>query len=109
MGNGLAQNGSRHHDAGGEQETDFVDAPDPSVLPGSVIVPDERPHSLDNAVGRQVEEGLQLIVGSQDKHVCLGEAGQNHVQRGGQQGRQSQAEDGGDTDGVEPRRHVLPQ
>ena len=38
----------------------------------AVIVADQRTHTLHNAVGREIEEGLQLVVNAENDHIALG-------------------------------------
>ena len=78
------------------------------VLPGAVVVADDGPHPLHYAVGRQVEECLQLIIDAQHQNVHLGVSRQNGVQRRDQQGGQGQVQGGGDANGVQALGHVPP-
>ena len=71
------------------------------MLFGTVVVADKRAHTLHDAVGRQVQKGLQLVVNAQHHHIALREGCQQAVEEGDQQGRQGQVQDGGHTDGIE--------
>ena len=71
------------------------------MLFGTVIVANERAHTLHDAVGGQIQEGLQLVVNAQHHHVALGKARQQAVQEGDQQRWQGQIEDGRHADGIQ--------
>ena len=72
------------------------------MLSRAVIVSDERPHPLYDAVCWQVKEGLQLIINAEHQHISLGISGKNGIQRGNQKRRQRQIQDGGNADAVQP-------
>ena len=42
------------------------------MLPRPVVVADERAQPLDDAAGREVEEGLKLVIDAQNGHIALG-------------------------------------
>ena len=71
------------------------------MLFGTVIVANERAHTLHDAIGGQIQEGLQLVVNAQHHHVALGKARQQAVQEGNQQRGQGQIEDGRHADGIQ--------
>ena len=71
------------------------------MLPRAVIVADEGAHSLHEAVGGQVQKGLQFIVDAQHHHITLRESCQQPVEEGDQQRGQRQIEDGRNADGVQ--------
>lgn len=46
---------------------------------GTVIEAHQRTHPLDNSIGRKVEEGLQLVIDSDDYHITLVICGKESV------------------------------
>ena len=40
-------------------------------LPGSEVVADQRAHALDDAVSRQIQESLQLVINAKDHYVAV--------------------------------------
>ena len=38
----------------------------------TIIVANQRTHSLNNTISSQIKEGLELIVGTKNKHIRLG-------------------------------------
>ena len=81
------------HDGCAHDKSELIELFHTGVLPGTVVVADERAHTLHDAVGGQIQKGLQLIVDAQHHHIALGECSQQTVQEGDQQGWQSQIED----------------
>ena len=70
------------------------------MLPGTVIIADEGAHALHNAARGQVQEGLQLIINTQNDHIPLRVSGQQRVEERNQHRGQRQVENGGNADGV---------
>ena len=64
-------NGSKEHDhtAGlqGKPEDFFYTF----HLTGTEVVADQRAHSLDDSVGREIQEGLQFIINAKDHHIAV--------------------------------------
>ena len=89
------------HDGSTHDEGEFVELFHAGVLLGTVVVANERAHTLHDAVGGQIQEGLQLVVNAQHHHVALGKTSQQAVQEGDQQRRQGQIEDGRYADGIQ--------
>ena len=81
------------------------------MLARAVVVAHEGTHSLYDAVGGQVEEGLQFVVDAQHDDIALRVSRQQAVEEGDQQRGQGQIEDGRHADGVEPgfQRGIEPQ
>ena len=46
---------------------------------GTVIEAHQRTHSLDNSIGRKIEEGLQFVIDSNDYHITLVICGKESV------------------------------
>lgn len=84
-GSEQADDRARSHDGSTHDEGEFVELFHAGVLFGTVIVANERAHTLHDAVGGQIQEGLQLVVNAQHHHVALGKARQQAVQEGDQQ------------------------
>lgn len=110
-GSKLTDHRARRHDGCAHEQGQLEQLFHPSVLPRTVVVADEGAHSLHEAVGGQVQKGLQFIVDAQHHHIALGEGRQQAVEEGDQQGGQGQIQDGRHTDGVETafEREVRPQ
>ena len=83
-GDGLTDHGARRQDQAAHPQHHPADLADPADLPGAVVVAHQGAHPLDKAVGREVEEGLELVIDPQHQHVPLGEGGQNPVEGGHQ-------------------------
>lgn len=45
----------------------------------TIIVANQRTHSLNNTISSQIKEGLELIVGTKNKHIRLGICSQNSI------------------------------
>ena len=75
---------SCQHDSAGHGKDDAVDLGDSLVFPRAVVVSDQGSHGLDEAICRQIEEGLQLVVDAKDQDVYAGVGGQDPVQGGDQ-------------------------
>ena len=41
------------------------------MLSGTVIISDDRAHALNDAACRKVQEGLELVVDSENHHIAL--------------------------------------
>ena len=96
-----ADDRAQRHDGDAHKQGELVQLLHAGVLPGTVVVADERAHTLYDAVGGQVQKGLQLVVNAQNDHIALGEPGKQAVEEGDQQGGQSQVQDGRHADGVQ--------
>ena len=107
-GNQLAHHRPRRHDAGAHGQHHPVDLLHPAGLPRPVVVPHQGAHPLDEAVGGEVEEGLELVIDPQHQHVDLGPAGQDAVEGRDQHRRQGQVQGGGDAHAVQPAGHGPP-
>ena len=96
-----ADNGSKEHDhtAGlqGEPEDFFYTL----HLTGTEVVADQRAHSLDDSVGREIQEGLQFIINAKDHHIAVRVSGQHGVQKRDQERWQCQVQDRWNTDGIQ--------
>ena len=68
-GNGPAQDGAQHHDARRQRQPGEEDLPHAGGLFGAVVVAHDGPHPLHDAVGGQVEEGLQFVVDPQHQDI----------------------------------------
>lgn len=106
-GKGQEQDGAQGHDAAGHGQHQPVDLPHPAVLPGAEVVADEGAHALDDAVGGQVEKGLELVVSAQDQDIHLGVGGENGVEGGDEEGGQGEVQHRRDADGVQAQAHAL--
>ena len=71
----------------------------------AVVVADQRPHALHDAVGGEVEEGLELIVHAQRQYVRLPKGREDAVQRRNEDGRQGEVERRRHAYGIQPPRH----
>ena len=96
-----ADNGSKEHDhtAGfqGEPEDFFHTL----HLTGTEVITDQRAHSLDDSVGREIQEGLQFVINAKDHHIAVRVSGQHGVQKRDQKRWQCQVQDRGNTDGIQ--------
>ena len=96
-----ADNGSKEHDhtAGfqGEPEDFFHTL----HLAGTEVITDQRAHSLDDSVGREIQEGLQFVINAKDHHIAVRVSGQHGVQKRDQKRWQCQVQDRGNTDGIQ--------
>lgn len=96
-----ADNGSKEHDhtAGfqGEPEDFFHTL----HLAGTEVITDQRAHSLDDSVGREIQEGLQFVINAKDYHIAVRVSGQHGVQKRDQKRWQCQVQDRGNTDGIQ--------
>ena len=64
-------NGSKEHDhtAGLQgQPEDFFHT---LHFTGTEVITDQRAHSLDDSVGREIQEGLQFIINAKDHHIAV--------------------------------------
>ena len=73
----------------------------PFLLAGTVIVSDQRTHSLDDSVCRKIQEGLQFIIHAEDHHIHLSVCSEDRVQGRNQQGRQCHIQCSRNSDGVD--------
>ena len=64
------------------------------------VVANDGAHSLDNPVGRHVDEGLEFKIYAQDSHVNVGKCGEDAVQDADEDRRQQHHDAGRDTDTV---------
>ena len=71
------------------------------MLPRAVVVANEGAHALHEAVGRQIQKGLQFIIDAQHHHIALRKSRQQPVEEGDQQRGQRQIQDGRNADGVQ--------
>ena len=71
------------------------------MLPRTVIVADKRAHALHEAVGGQIQKGLQFIIDAQHHHITLRESRQQSVEEGDQQRGQRQIQDSRNADGIQ--------
>jgi len=74
-----AERRAQQHDAQDHGQPGAVKPADPLVNTGAIVVADQRAHSLHNPVGGQIQEGLQLIVGSQHQHISAAVGAQHGV------------------------------
>ena len=72
----------------------------------AVVVADQRPHALHDAVGGEVEEGLEFIVHAQRQYVRLPKGREDGVQRRDEDGGQGEVERRRHAHGIEPARHL---
>ena len=70
-GNGQAEDGANGHDGGAQAQRQVVEPSDAAMLPGTVVIADQWTHSLHDAVGRQVQKGLEFVVDAQNRDVAL--------------------------------------
>ena len=95
-----ADDGTGGHDGGVHTHGKVIDLFHAAMLPGAVIIADEGAHALHNAARGQVQEGLQLIINTQNDHIPLRVSGQQRVEERNQHRGQRQVENGGNADGV---------
>ena len=70
-------------------------------LTGTEVITDQRAHSLDDSVGREIQEGLQFVINSKDHHIAVRVSGQHGVQKRDQKRWQCKVQDRGNTDGIQ--------
>lgn len=70
-------------------------------LAGTEVITDQRAHSLDDSVGREIQEGLQFVINAKDYHIAVRVSGQHGVQKRDQKRWQCQVQDRGNTDGIQ--------
>lgn len=68
---------------------------------GTEVITDQRAHSLDDSVGREIQEGLQFIINAKDHHIAVRVSGQHGVQKRDQERWQCQVQDRWNTDGIQ--------
>ena len=73
----------------------------------SVIVADDRPHSLHNAVDRKIQESLQFIINAEDHHINLSVGRQDGVEGRDQQRRQRQVQRSRNSDGIQAHKQSI--
>ena len=78
---------------------------DTFCLTGTVVVSDQRTHSLDDSICRKIQEGLKLVIDSEHHHVNLGVGGENPIQCGDKQGWKCHIQSGRDSNRVKPSGH----
>ena len=76
------------HDPGSQFQRQPVDLLHTLPLSGTVIVTNQRPDALNDAIGGQIDKGLQLVINAQYQHIRTRISRQNTVQCGNQQRRQ---------------------
>ena len=64
-------NGSKEHDHTAGLQGKPEDLFHALHLPGSEVVADQRAHGLDDAVSRQIQESLQLVINAKDHYVAV--------------------------------------
>ena len=84
----VAEFGANEHDTGTQYQRCLENAMYPLRLPCSVVVADQRADPLHDAICRQINEGLQLIIYAKHKYIFLRKIRQNSVQRRYEQRRQ---------------------
>ena len=100
--NHQTHHGAYHHNARAQRKRHPENTADAVLLTRTVIVPDYRPHTLNNAARGHIQEGLQLVVDAEHDHIRLSEAAEQRVQAGHQQRRQRQIERRRNADRVQP-------
>lgn len=63
----------------------MIDFFDTSVFPCSEIIAHQGSYALDNAVGSQIDEGLQLVIYAENKDIFVRKICQHSIQSGNQQ------------------------
>ena len=61
--------GAKNHDDPAHEKDNAVYLPDSAFFSRPVIESDQRAHSLDESVRRQIQEGLQLVVDAKDQNI----------------------------------------
>ena len=85
-GNCQADNCSDDHDHAAHDKRYHIDFFHTFVFSCSIVISDHRAHTLDDSAGRKIEEGLKLIINSQNYHIALGVNSKQAVQHGDQKG-----------------------
>ena len=80
-GNQQAYRGPKHHNDTVHAQDDLINLTDPFTFARAVVIADQRAHPLHNAIRRQIDEGLQFVIDSQNQDIHLGIGGQNRIER----------------------------
>ena len=78
---------------------------DTLCLTGTVVVSDQRTHSLDDSICRKIQEGLKLEIDSEHHHVNQGVGGENPIQCGDKEGWKCLIQSGRDSNRVKQSGH----
>ncbi len=78
----------------------------PLLLSCAEVVANQGADSLNQAVGRHIDEGLQLVIGTQHHNIHLRKLDEDAVQSGNQQRRQCHVQAGRDTHVIEPSQEL---
>ncbi len=70
-GDGQAEDGANGHDGGAQAQRQVVEPGDAAMLPCTVVIADQWTHSLHDAVGGQVQKGLEFVVDAKNRDVAL--------------------------------------
>ena len=100
-GGKLTDDRARRHDGCTHEQGQLEQLFHPGVLPRTVVVANEGAHALHEAVGGQIQKGLQFIIDAQHHHVALRKGRQQSVEEGDQQRGQRQIQDRRNADGVQ--------
>ena len=69
--NGPAKRSAESHDGSDQHKPCVVDLQDTFMFSGAIVVTDQRTHSLNDPIRRQIQEGLQLVVNPKNKNIGL--------------------------------------
>ena len=97
---------AHRHDGCGHPQCGPGDPRHPVHLLGTVVVSHQRPDTLHDPVGGKIDEGLKLVIDSQDKDTGLAVGSEDAVQGGDKDGRQSLIEYCRDSYGIETPRQT---
>lgn len=87
-GEAQADDHAQPHDDGRQRQSGAEDLADTGIFFSAIVVADDGADTLYDAVGRQIDKGLQFIVDAQDENVHRREYGQYSVEAGDEQRRQ---------------------
>ena len=93
--------GTNSHDTCCQGKGSTENLLNPFLFPGTVIKADQWTDALDDTVSRQVNKGLQLVIGAEHQDIGSRESRQDAVQGRDQEGRQGHIQGSRDTNGIQ--------
>ncbi len=100
-GDQKGEQGSRQHEDGSAGEAVPDRGADAPEFSGTIVVPDDGAHTLDDPVSRHVDKSLQFIIYAKDSHADLGDRAEDTVQYADQDRRQKHHDAGGNPHAVD--------